>query len=177
MRILIAYAGKNGTTRECVERLCAHLTDYEVEAVDLSEQSPDPDAFDICVVGGSVRFGRLQKPLRSFLKQEHEKLKKSRPMLFFCCGLAHEIEYYQDVLFDKELKRAATALIYFGGSLRVDGLPFWDKLLVRSLRSSIAENDIEDGEFTPTMPGILPENIERLAEEIKRFAREKKCTK
>ena len=31
------------------------------------------------------------------------------------------------------------------------------------MRSSIMENEIEDGEYTPSLPGILPETIEKLA--------------
>ena len=170
MKILIAYAGKNGTTADCVRRLEEHLGDHEVTVADLSVMSPDPTVYDVCVVGASVRFGRLQKAARVFLKKEREALMSRRLALFFVCGLAHEIEYYQDVLFDRELRRAAFALIYFGGSLRTDGLPFWDRMLVKSLRSAIVESDIEDGEFTPAMPGILPENIEKLAGEIKRIA-------
>lgn len=167
MKILIAYASKNGSTRECAERLKSALNGMDVTLVDLQRETPRAEEYDLCVVGGSVRFGRLLKPVRVFLK-EQESILCERPLaLFFCCGLAHEVEYYRDVLFSKELRRACFELIYFGGSLRTDGLSFRDKLLVRSLRSAIAESDIDDGEYTPSMPGILPENVEKLAANIR----------
>ncbi len=167
MKVLIAYAGRNGSTEECVQRLSQLLPHHEVTLCDLFCEIPTLSSYDLCVVGGSVRFAKLQKPLRRFLKQESDSLRKMPFALFFLCGLPHEMEYYFDVLYDKSLCRDAFALTYFGGSLKTDGLKLFDKLMVKSLRAAIAESDIEDGEYTPTMPGILPENIEKLASEIR----------
>ncbi len=167
MKVLIAYAGKNGSTLECVSRLKAFLPHQDVTLCDLAKATPDLREYDLCVAGGSVRFARLQKPLRRFLKEQSEELIQKPLALFFLCGLAHEVEYYTDTLYSKKLKRAAFGLTYFGGSLRTDGLSFFDRLMVKSLRSSIVESDIEDGEYTPTMPGILPENIEKMSTAVK----------
>ncbi len=168
MKILIAYAGKHGTTRECVERLNAFFDGKNVSVVDLAKETPDAREFDICLVGASVRFGRLQKAARSFLKEQEDILCQKHLGLFFCCGLTHENEYYREVLFSKKLRRQAFETIYFGGSLRLENLSFWEKILIRSIRSSIAESEFEDGEYTPSLPGILPENIERLAMRVRR---------
>ena len=167
MRILIAYASRNGSTRECAKRLYQALKGLDVTLVDLQKETPQVEDYDLCVVGGSVRFARLLKPVKEFLKSREEALCQRPLALFVCCGLAHEVEYYRDVLFSEPLRRACFELIYFGGSLRLDGLPLWDKLLVRSLRSAIAESEIDDGEYTPSMPGILPENVDKLAANIR----------
>ena len=174
MKILIAYTSKHGTTEECVQRLQQHLHGLDVTLKNLA-QAPSPSLveYDIVVVGGSVQFGKFHPALRLFLKENLEVLKQKRLALFLCCGLAHEYEYYEEVLFAKELRAAAFQMLYFGGSLRTDGLPFLDKLLVRHLRTTIAENEIEDGEYTPSMPGILPENIETMASYIRREALKK----
>lgn len=168
MKILIAYAGRHGTTKECVERLASFFEGRDLHVADLSKETPDASQFDICLVGASVRFGRLQKEARAFLKKQEEALCEKHLGLFFCCGLPHESEYYRDVLFSKRLKQQAFERLYFGGSLRQDGLSGWEKLLIGSIRSAIAENEFEDGEYTPSLPGILPENIERMAMRVRR---------
>ena len=168
MKILIAYAGRHGTTKECAERLQSFLAGKDVQVVDLAKETPEVSQFDICLVGASVRFGRLQKPAREFLKRQEKALCEKHLGLFFCCGLPHESEYYRDVLFSKKLKEHAFELLYFGGSLRQEGLSFWERRLIGSIRSAIAESEFEDGEYTPSLPGILPENIERMAMRVRR---------
>ncbi|MBQ8432428.1 MAG: hypothetical protein IJX28_06045 [Clostridia bacterium] len=174
MRILIAYAGRNGSTRTCVERLVGALGHLDVTVKDLNTEQVQAAEYDLCVVGGCVRFGRLQPSLRRFFKTQEQALLERPLVLFFCCGLTHESEYYQEVLFPKCLREHAFENVYFGGSLRTDGLPWMDKLLVKALRSSIAESDIEDGEYTPSMPGILPENVDRVAASIRRETAQRK---
>ena len=70
MKVLIAYAGKHGTTRACVERLCAALKHKDVFVVDLEQETPRAEEYDLCIVGASVRFGRLQKAARIFLREK-----------------------------------------------------------------------------------------------------------
>ena len=168
MKILIAYAGRHGTTKECVEKMLPFFEGREVTVADLAKETPDVSRFDVCIVGGSVRFGRLQKPVRELLKKQEKALLERHLGLFFCCGLPHESEYYRDVLFSGKLKDHAFELLYFGGSLRQDGLSLWEKHLIRSIRSAIVESEFEDGEYTPSLPGILPENIERMAMRVRR---------
>jgi len=177
MKILIAYAGRHGTTRECVKRMLSFFEGREISVADLSKETPDASQFDVCIVGASVRFGRLQKEAREFLKKQEEVLCQRHLGLFFCCGLPHESEYYRDVLFPKDLREAALGTVYFGGTLRREGHTFFERAVIRSIRSRIMESEIEDGEYTPSLPGILPENIERTAtyvrEEIKKQAKKK----
>ncbi len=169
MKILIVYASRNGTVRTCVERLANGLSGKDVTVCDLAVSTPAPEEYDIVIAGTSVRFERLLRPMRDFLKEHEAILREKKLYLFLCCGLPHESEYYLEKLFPRTLRESACEVVYFGGSLRLDGLPFFDKLIVRSIRSSIAESEIEDGEYTPSMPGILPEAIDRLATQIRRL--------
>ncbi len=168
MKVLIAYASKNGSVRHCAERLVSVLKGIDITVADLAEGLPgDLSEYDTVVVGASIRFGKLLKPARAFLAEQKKTLLQKRLCLFLCCGLAHEYEYYRERVFPKELRDAAYQNLYFGGSLRLDGLPFFDKLIVRSIRSSIMESEIEDGEYTPSLPGLLHENIDRMATYIR----------
>ncbi len=168
MRILIAYASKNGSVKACVERLQTALKGMDVTVADLALDRPSLEEYDTVVVGGSIRFGRLLSPVKTFLAEEESTLLQKRLCLFLCCGLAHEYEYYHERVFSTPLREHAYQDLYFGGSLRTDGLKLFDKLVVRHLRTSIAESEIEDGEYTPSMPGLLFENIDRMATYIRR---------
>ena len=163
MKILIAYASRHGAAALCAEQLKSLLHGFDVTVADLAREQPDPVGYDVVLAGGSVYFGKLLPACRNFLQANRSTLAEKRLGLFLCCGLAHESEYYMEKFFPRELRASAFQVSYFGGRLQKDGLSFWERLIVRSMRSSILESEIEDGEYTPTMPGLLPENVERMA--------------
>ncbi len=166
MRILIAYAGKNRTTATCVERLREQLGNRDVTVADLTENMTDPSDFDLVVFGSSVYFGKLRPQARAYMKQYESVLCQKKLVLFLCCGLESEYTYYMEKLFSKPLRDAAIQKCFFGGSLKTDGLPFFDRMILRSMRSSLFEADMDNGEYIATLPTILPENIDKLASQI-----------
>ncbi|MBQ8415573.1 MAG: hypothetical protein IJX13_01535 [Clostridia bacterium] len=163
MKVLIAYASKNGTVADCARRLEAQLKNIDVTLADLSLESLDASQYDLVITGSSVRFGKLLKAEKAFLQEQKAALLQRPLALFLCCGYAHEYEYYREKLFPEELTLHAYQSLYFGGSLKKEGLGFFEKMVVRAMRSSIIESEIDDGEYTPSLPAILPENIEILA--------------
>ena len=163
MKVLIAYTSKTGTTDECVCRLEKELRGLEIDKKDVSIEFPDPTAYDIVIVGCPVRFGRLSKPMRSYLKQYKNAISTMPHALFLCCGLAHDYEYYVEGLFSDQLREGAFSIMNFGGTLDYKKQNFFEKLWIHTARSSIRESEIEDGEYTPELPGILPENIGKMA--------------
>ncbi len=166
MRILIAYASKNGTARSCVERLVERLGKKDVTVVDLARKSVDPAEFDLIVFGSSVYFGKLRPQAHAFLKSYEQTLCEKKTVLFLCCGLEEEYDYYCEKLFSKRLRDSALQCIFFGGSLKTDGVPFFDKLILRSMRSSLFEADMDNGEYVANLPTVLPENVDKLASQI-----------
>jgi len=84
MRILIAYAGKTGTTEKCAKRLCEKLTN--ATTVDLNLQTPDIDQFDTVIVGGAIRMGQLHKKAKKFIEQNAVRLQTKKTAYFLCCG-------------------------------------------------------------------------------------------
>lgn len=175
MKILILYAGKTGTTEECVRLLESELHGLDVTVCDADRgENPDPGEYDLAVIGSSVRFGKLRPSVRNYLRTYEETLAGKELALFLCCGLAHEFEYYRERLFPKALLGSAFAVTTFGGSLRRPDAGFWDRLILRKMRESIAQSEIEDGEYTPVMPEIIPANISTLASLIRR-KREEHC--
>ena len=166
MKILIAYDSGNGTVKTAVDRMIQPLKTLDVTVVSLNENQPNPNAYDIVVIGGSVRFGKLRKTAAKYLRDHESILAQKKLGLFFCCGLIEEQDYYAEKLFSPALRNAAFHLAFFGGSLNTDGLSFWDKMMVRSMRSSLFEKEMDDGNYIPNLPYILPENIDGMARMI-----------
>ena len=163
MKILIAYASKNGSTASCVERLAKGLNGLDVTVADLAQAKPNAAEFDMVIVGAAVHHHRFPTPVTRFLREEKEVLKTKKLGLFLLCGIAEEQTYYIEKLFAPELREHAFEVAFFGGSLRYDGLKFWDRFFVWNLRSLIVEADMNDGEYIASMPGLIPENVDRMA--------------
>ena len=163
MRILLAYASKNGSTASCVERLASGLSGLDVTIANLAQGMPDASEFDMVIVGAGVHHHRFPASVRHFLREQKAVLKEKKLGLFLLCGIAEEQTYYIEKLFPQELREVAFEISFWGGSLRYDGLKFWDKFFVWNLRSLIVEADMNEGEYIASMPGLLPENVDRMA--------------
>ena len=166
MKLLIVYDSGNGTVRTCAERLQRELPHFEVDLVSLRESTPDPAQYDVVVAGSSVRFGKLRRAMRRFLTENLHTLCKKPLALFFCCGLTEEQEYYTGKIFPAELSAHAIHIAFFGGSLNTEGLSRLDRFFVRSIRSQLFEKEMDDGNYVPNLPYLLPENVSDLANRL-----------
>ena len=175
MKLLIVYSTKNGTTESCVKHLISVLKGLDVTTVCLErDTAPDLTEYDMVLLGGPVYFGKFRPALREFLKKNEDTLCQKKLGLFFCCGLAHDMEYYMEKLFSQRLRDAAFQTLYFGGLLKIEGCGWMDRILLHSMRSSILESEIDDGEYTPTMPSILPESVEKMGTYVREVYRKEK---
>lgn len=170
MKVLIAYATKTGTAASCAEQLGKELSNLDVTLCDLRNETIAPDEFDVVILGSSVRFGRILPDMREYLKINAEILTKKAIGLFFCCALTSETEYYREHLYPKELTQNAGCVMTFGGTLTLKNASLRERFLLRMMRNRIVESEIDDGEYTPTLPGILPENIANMAVWIRQTA-------
>lgn len=166
MKILIVYDSGKGTVKTAVERMLRPLENLDVTTVSLNEKAPDPADYDLVVVGGSVRFGKLRANARKYLTDHEKTLMQKALGLFFCCGLTEEQDYYAEKIFPKSLQAVAFHIAYFGGSLNSEGLPFFDRMIVKSMRSSLLESEISNGNYIADLPYILPENIDDMGNAI-----------
>ena len=162
MRILIGYASKTGTARECAEMLAEELRGQELTVADLATEAPKPQGYDLVILGGSVRYGKAHAALRAYLKGYGESLAKIPHGFFLCCGLGHEFEEYAEKCFPRELREKAYATLNFGGVLRLPKANLWERMILRWMRTEILESEIDDGEYTPVLPAVLPENVSKM---------------
>ena len=76
MKILIAYAGKSGTTAKCAGLLAEQLNGEDVEVVDLCAKKPDIDGCDIVVIGSNIHVGQIHKNVILISNKKRFKLAK-----------------------------------------------------------------------------------------------------
>ena len=172
MKLLIAYASRNGVTRRCAQMLADSLPDtVETELVDIKATEVSIEQYDALVLGGSVIAGRIDKRIKKIMRS----LKKSKSQLpcalFICCGLSQRFEEYADTQ-PPIGYFPSLGVHHFGGELKPDKVKGFDKLVVRHMRKSINELDFEDGDTSDiSLPEIIPENILLLSEELKKLAK------
>ena len=170
MKILILYSTHGGASETCAQMLEKKLNDRcAVRLCNAREEAelPSIDEYDVVVIGGSVRFGRIDKVLRTYLRSNAEKISEKRSAFFFCCGFPSELEDYIDTRLPKTIN-FSLGIHCFGGELKPEKLKGFDKLAVKMMRSHINSQDFEesDDDHIP-LPELLPESIQRLADIIK----------
>lgn len=171
MNILILYASKNGVTKNCAEILSEMLrvrysvTLHSVEASPI----PAPEDFDIVVLGSSIRYGKVNKTLKHYVKQHVQTLNSLPCALFLCCGFPRNFEEYVDTQIPKSL-HCSLGFHSFGGELKPHKLQGFDKFLVKRLRNSIRFQDCEESDRDHhILPEIFIENIHLLEEQIRQI--------
>lgn len=163
MKILIAYAGKTGSSASMAALLAESLPRHEVTLADLAVVAPSPLDFDYVVLGGAIRMGKLYPAARKYLKQYEAALAACPHTLFLCCAFAEQFENYLEMVFPTSVLESAEDALYFGGELNVAKHRGVDKWLVKLIRNSILESEEDDA----ALPGLLPEHVRQLADRLK----------
>lgn len=157
MKILIAYAGKSGTTEKCAKLLGERLPG--AKTVNLNSETPQVEAYDAVIVGGSIRAGQLHKKAKQFINQNEQSLKQKKTAYFICCGFADSAPTLFQNNIPKELLEKAVAYECFGGEMNLDSLHGFDHFIAKMVTKS------SESKKTPP-PHILLENIGKLAEKV-----------
>ena len=96
MKILIVYATKGGASREAAEMLASRIgSRASVSVFDINDRPPSPSEFDVAVIGGSIRMGRLNKKLKQYIREHTEKLSSMPCAVFICCGISKDFDDYK----------------------------------------------------------------------------------
>lgn len=128
MKAVILYTTKTGTVQKCVQRLKDLL---DADAIDLSQHGCELSAYDTVILGGSIRMGRVQKPLRRFMAANEAALTQKRLGLFLCSAFTDQtnMESYFKANFPQSLRMHALICAGFGGKLEPACLKGMDRLV------------------------------------------------
>lgn len=168
MNILIVYATRGGVSRTCAEMLMEKLqARHDVTCCNVEESAPSPKVFDVVVVGGSIRMGRLNKKLKKYMKEHRETLANMPAAAFICCGFPIDLEDYVETQLPRNLE-FSLGVHCFGGEIKPEKQKGMDKLILKMVRSHIQYKDLEEnGKHDYMLPEIIPEHITLLADRIR----------
>ena len=168
-KILIVYASKTGSTATAAGLLADKLTGRDVTLCTTEAPEADPTGYDIVVVGGSIRFSKLYKPVREYLRKWDAVLANKQTAYFLLCGYPDDADaYYQKVLTEAQRERALELACFGGEMVPAHGKSLLDKLVLKIERDNILggghNGDQREGMVLPT---ISESNIAQLAVKLK----------
>ena len=158
MKSLVAYASKTGVTRECAEKLAALLP--ECTLCDITNEKPDPNPYDIVVIGSCVRMGALQPAALEYLDNCQPILLNKVLGVFICCASdSSEGKYISSALSPALLEHSE--VISFGGKLDPSAARGFDRFLLKTLSRMAAKNGDEMLFHPERIPEFAAKLIER----------------
>ncbi len=160
MSILIAYGSKTGTSRKCAELLADLLPDASV--VDLRKvRDPNIDMYDAVIVGGSIRYGLLDRRAKNFVLRNVQTLRKKVTAYYICCGFISNAKQYFSTNFHKLALEHACSEECFGGDFPLDKMSSFDRFVLKAVMSNT------DVKKEHKLPCIDIQAIQRLADSVK----------
>ena len=143
MKILIAYAGKYGSTEKCAVQL-SKLINADVTVVNLGRQAAVRAAdYDLVVVGSNIRFGQIDRRAAEFVQKQEKEIKKCA--LFLTAGFYQNKEQYFKENYSKSLLEKTIQKECFGCEVsEAKGLDKWIiRLAVKNISNGIFYEKIE----------------------------------
>lgn len=160
MSILIVYAGKYGSCAKCAEMLAKLLPRCEI--VNLKERRhPDISKYECIIVGGNIRYGLLNRPVKNFILHNVQALRAKISAYFICCGFPKSAKQYFNTNFPKIALEHACAKECFGGELKPDLMTRFDRFVLKAVTSN---TEIKK---ESKLPEIDEEAVLRLANAVK----------
>ena len=136
-RIFIAVASKTGTTMRCATRLAGLLSDHSVEVCDLTREQPSPAGYDLVIVGGSIRLGRLHPAARRYMRSNQALLQNMQAAYYICNCFVEQKEALFQSNVPAGLLEKAVCTDSFGGELDLDRQKGLDKLVAKMAVKSL----------------------------------------
>ena len=160
MKVLIAYAGKYGSTETCALQL-SKLLDGEVTMDNLADQSHfRAEDFDLVIIGSNIRFGRIDKRVKRFVVEQEKQIKACA--LFLTAGLQDYKEQYIKDNFSKELLGKTFVTECFGG--KVSNAVGFDRLIVQ-LVANKCPDEISYGKIEQFAQAVNRAELKEVADE------------
>lgn len=168
MNIVIVYATRGGVSRACAEILQEKLAPWHaVTCCNIEDGAPSPKDFDVAVIGGSIRMGKLNKKLKKYMREHRDALASMPAAAFICCGFPADFEDYSETQLPRNLS-FSLGVHCFGGEIKPEKHKGLDKLILKMIRGHVQYKDLEEnGKHDYMLPEILPEHITLLADRIR----------
>lgn len=171
-KILIVYGSRTGTTATAAQLLCDRLKGRDFTLCTTEDAASDPTGYDIVVMGGCIRYSKLYKPVREYLKKWDTVLATKQTGYFILCGYPDSAEeYYEKMLTEEQAERAFDLACFGGEMVPSKAKNLWDKLILKMERDHIlGGGDNGDQRADAVLPTISEENIAQFAGKLKQLS-------
>lgn len=159
MRILIAYAGRTGTTEKAARMLAAYFEDADLR--DLRRDHPIPSKYDAVVVGSCVRSGKIEPAVRKFLIRHERELDEKKVGIFICNAFLDQVPSIIEKNFPELLVEQCVSVDSFGGEVDYSKLGFFEKLEANMSLKRLKEQG------SVVLPCLLTDRIKVFADKIR----------
>lgn len=155
MKTLIVFASKSGTTAKCAQILKQKIENTDV--VNVQTESVDLSGYDNIIIGGAIRYGRINKKIHQFVEEHLSDLLQKDVALFICCGFPSQTEQHFFDNFPSELLEHVFLKESFGGELNPESLSFFEKMIAKMVMHATKAEE---------QPKILLDHIDHFAHEV-----------
>lgn len=114
MSILILYATKTGTTKECAELLSQKIN---CTVCNIEQSIPNLENYNTVILGTGVRMGKVYKPIKNYIKQHLDILIQKRIAIFMCNAYPDTFQKAVEKNLPMELVKQAICIKSFGGKV------------------------------------------------------------
>ena len=160
MRVLIAYATRQGAAEKAARLLAGYFEDADV--VNLAEKKPDPSEYDAVIFGSGIRSGRIYRPLEKWLSRYWAVLRDMTKGVYICNALLDKSPEYLKANFSLELRNTSVVVEALGGEFDRNSVSVGEKLMNAPVMKILMSREAQ--EFVPC---LLTDRIRLFAEEMK----------
>ena len=158
MKTLIVYASKSGTAKQCAESLAGRLPNATL--CDVTAEKPDPSGYDVVVLGGGVRMGRIHNELCRYAEGCKDILVGKRLGVFVTCGYDDLADKAMANSLPADVLAAAKVKMSFGGEMDLSRQKgFMDKMICKASLKEFKKNGLE-------LPRLYPKRYTKFATEL-----------
>jgi len=158
MSTLIVYGSRYGCSRECAELIREKLGDDEFvifTRIDCQEP-PTVSDYDRIIIGGSIRYGKIQRKLRRFIETYRPLLLEREIGLYLCClSRGEDARKLLDRSFPHDVIAHAKAVCFPGGSASLEDVhPVFRKLFTARHASLDTRDNLVLDHFVRTLQEV-----------------------
>ena len=164
MQVLIAYAGKNGTTKKAAQLLAKEFEGATIRNLHEKVRA-EAMRYDAVIIGSSVYRGLIDPTVRRWLIQNEKLLRGKRKGIFLCNAFLDETPDIIAANFPPALIDDCVACTSFGGEIPTSGLSFSDRMW---LASHTRKRNRKNKGTEDVVPCLMTDAIKTFADEINR---------
>ena len=134
MKTALIFISKHGTTEKVAQDIANKLGKEQTELINLkNNSSPNLEAYDRIILGGSIHVGAIQKKMRRFYEKNTDQLLSKKLGLFLCCMDKEKAQEEFDRAYPETLRNHSTSNEILGGEFRIDKMNSLERFMTKKI--------------------------------------------